>query len=173
MGKIKSLNNFARIHHIMSENIENLKKSIKEISEKLTKIGTELAEIKFSYKVEEKPSKEYWDERMKEFKKYNEKCLEYYNQVHSMINLINKEESQMFLLRTSKFRHLGLELLEIMQKIKDNPSITDPKDKQQSQWSKEIKNKITEQSNKCLSHERKMNTSFRDFYQNELKKILE
>jgi hypothetical protein len=60
-----------------------------------------------------------------------------------------------------------------MQKIKNNPSITDPKDKQQSLWSKDIKNKITEQSNKCLNHEREMNLSFRDFYQNELKKILE
>lgn len=157
----------------MSENLENIKKSIKEHSEKLAELGTELAEIKFSYKVEEKPSKEYWEKRMNEYKKYNEKCLEYYNQVHSMMNLINKEESQMFLLHTSKFRQLGLELLEIMQKIKDNPSITDPKDKQKSQWSKNIKNKISEQSNKCLNHEKEMNVSFRNFYQNELKKILE
>lgn len=152
---------------------ENLKKSISEISGKLAELGTELAEIKFSYKVEAKPSKEYWEQRMNEFRKYNDKSLEYYNQVHAMMNLINTEESQMFLVRTSKFRQLGLELLEIMQKIKDNPSITDPKDKQQSQWSKDIKNKITEQSNKCLNHEREMNTSFRDFYQNELKRILQ
>lgn len=155
------------------KDVENLKRSIDEISVKLTKLGTELAEMKFSYKVVEKPSKEYWNERMNEFRKYNEKGLEYYNQVYAMMNLINKEESQMFLLRTSKFRQLGLELLEIMQKIKKNPSITDPRDKQQSMWSKDIKNKITEQSNKCLNHEREMNTSFRDFYQNELKKILE
>ncbi|BDQ31224.1 hypothetical protein NZNM25_02250 [Nitrosopumilus zosterae] len=157
----------------MSENLENIKKSIREHSEKLAKLGTELAEIKFSYKVEEKPSKEYWEKRMNEYKKYNEKCLEYYNQVHSMINLINKEKSQMFLLHISKFRQLGLELLEIMQKIKDNPSIADPKDKQKSQWSKDIKNKVSEQSNKCLNHEKEMNGSFRNFYQNELKKILE
>ena len=152
---------------------KNLKRTIDKISVKLTKLGTELAEIKFSYKVEAKPSKEYWEKRMNEFKKYNEKGLEYYNQVYAMMNLINKEESQMFLLRTSKFRQLGLELLEIMQKIKNNPSITDPKDKQQSLWSKDIKNKITEQSNKCLNHEREMNLSFRNFYQKELKKISE
>jgi len=155
------------------KDVENLKRTVDEISVKLTKLGTELAEIRFSYKVEVKPSKEYWEKRMNEFKKYSEKGLEYYNQVYAMMNLINKEESQMFLLRTSKFRQLGLELLEIMQKIKNNPSITDPKDKQQSLWSKDIKNKITEQSNKCLNHEREMNLSFRDFYQNELKKILE
>ena len=144
-----------------------------KLAVKLTKLGAELAEMKFSYKVVSKPSKEYWDERMSEFKKYNEKGLEYYNQVYAMMSLINKEESQMFLLRTSKFRQLGLELLEIMQKIKNNPSITDSKDKQQSLWSKDIKNKITEQSNKCLNHEREMNLSFREFYQKELKKMSE
>jgi len=153
--------------------IKNLKKTIDEISVKLTKLGIELAEIRFSYKVEAKPSKKYWEKRMNEFKKYNEKGLEYYNQIYAMMNLINKEESQMFLLRISKFRQLGSELLEIMQKIKNNPSILDPKDRQQSLWSKDIKNKITEQSNKCLKHEREMNLSFREFYQNELKKISE
>ena len=152
---------------------ENLKKSVKEHSEKLAKLGMELGEIKFSYKVEEKPSKEYWKKRIIGFKKYNEKALEYYNQAHSMMSLVNKEESQMFLLRTSKFRQLGLALLEIMEKIKENPSITDSKDKQQSLWSKEVKNQITEISNKCLTHEKDMNTSFREFYQKNLKKILE
>ncbi len=155
------------------DNTDNLKNSIKDASEKLAKLGTELANIKFSYKVEEKASKDYWMKRMNEFKNHNDKSLEYYNQVHAMMNLVNKEESQMFLLRISKFRQLGLELLEIMQKIKDNPSITDPKDKQQSQWSKEIKNNLNEQSGKCLNHERDMNKTFRDFYQNQLKQILD
>ncbi len=154
-------------------NTENLKNSIKETSGKLAKLGTELADIKFSYKVEEKPSKDYWEKRLNEFRNYSDKSLEYYNQVHTMMNLINKEESQMFLLRISKFRQIGVELLEIMQKIKDNPSISDPKDKQQSQWSKEIKNNLNEQSNKCLNHEKEMNKTFRDFYQNQLKQILD
>ena len=157
----------------MSDNTENLKKPIKEISEKLAKLGMSLAEIKFSYKVKEKASKEYWMKRINEFKKYSEKGLEYYNQVHAMMNLVDKEESQMFLLRISRFRQLGLELLEIMEKIKENPSIADPKDKQQSLWSKEIKNQMGIHSKKCLKHEREMNISFRDFYQNNLKKIIE
>ncbi len=89
------------------------------------------------------------------------------------MNLVNKEESQMFLLRTSKFRQLGLKLIEIMEKIKENPSIIDSKDKQQSQWSKEIRDQITEHSNKCLHHEKDMNASFREFYEKYLKKILE
>lgn len=157
----------------MNEDPENLKKLAKEHSEKLAKLGMELGEIQFSYKIEEKVTKEYWNQRINDFKKYNEKGLEYYNQVHAMMNLVNKEEAQMFLLRVSKFRQLSTELLETMDKIKDNPSIIDSKDKQQSSWSREIKNQITEQSNKCLRHEMDMNGLFREFYEKNLKKILE
>ncbi|MFQ5782459.1 MAG: hypothetical protein ACE5GR_05335 [Nitrosopumilus sp.] len=157
----------------MSQDENGVKKSAKERSEKLAKIGMELGEIQFSYRVENKPSKEYWQKRIEDFKKYNEKGMEYYNQAYSLMSLVNKEESQIFLLHASKFRKLGLELIEIMEKIKENPSIIDTKDQQQSQWSREIKNKITEHSNKCLHHEMDMNTSFREFYEKYLKKILE
>ena len=157
----------------MSQDPKNLKKSAKEHSEKLAKTGMALGKIQFSYKIEEKITKEYWQKRMSDFKKYNEKGMEYYNQAHSMINLVNNEEAQMFLLRISKFRQLSTTLSETMEKIKENPSIIDPKDRQQSLWSKEIKNQITEQSNKCLRHEMDMNTSFREFYEKHLKKILE
>ncbi|HJJ23625.1 MAG TPA: hypothetical protein OQH54_07935 [Nitrosopumilus sp.] len=157
----------------MSQDQENLKKSVKEYSDKLAKLGIVLSEIQFSYKVKEKPSKEYWQKRIDDFKKYNEKGMQYYNQVYSLMNLVSKEESQMFLLRISKFHHLGLALIKIMEQIKENPSISNSKDKQQSQWSKEIKNQITEHSNICLHHEMDMNTSFREFYEKHLKKILE
>ena len=157
----------------MSQEPENLKKLAKEHSNKLAKLGMELGEIQFNYKVEEKASKEYWDQRIEDFKKYNEKGLQYYNQVHAMMNLVNNEESEMFLLRISKFRQLSATLIEIMEKIKENPSIIDPKDKQQSKWSKEIKNQITEQSKKCLRYEMDTNTSFREFYEKYLKKIIE
>jgi len=157
----------------MSNDQENLKKSAKVHSEKLAQIGKELGEIQFSYKIEEKPSKEYWQKRIDDFKKYNEIGMKYYNQVYSLMNLVNKEESQMFLLRTSKFHQLGLTLIEIMEKIKENPSIIDSKDKHQSQWSREIRDQITEQSNKCLRYEMDINTSFREFYEKYLKKILE
>ena len=157
----------------MSKDQENLKKSVKEHSDKLAKLGMDLGEIQFSYRIEEKPTKEYWQKRIEDFKKYNETGMKYYNQVYSLMNLVNKEESQIFLLRVSKFRQLGLTLIEIMEKIKENPSISDSKDKQQSLWSKEIKNKVTEHSNKCLRHEMDMNTSFREFYEKHLKKILE
>ena len=157
----------------MSNDQENLKKSAKVYSEKLAKLGMELSEIQFSYKIEEKPSKEYWQKRINDFKKYNEIGMKYYNQVYSLMNLVNKEESQMFLLRTSKFHQLGLTLIEIMEKIKENPSIVDSKDKHQSQWSRETRDQITEQSNKCLRYEMDINTSFREFYEKYLKKILE
>ena len=74
----------------------------------------ELGEIQFSYKIEEKVTKEYWQKRMNDFKKYNEKGLEYYNQAYSIINLVNNEEAQMFLLRISKFRQLSTTLSETM-----------------------------------------------------------
>ena len=157
----------------MSQDPDNLKKSAKEHSDKLAKLGMELGEIQFSYRIEEKVTKEYWKQRMEDFKKYNEKGLEYYNQVHAMMNLVNKEEAQVFLLHVSKFRQLSTTLSETMEKIEENPSIIDSKDKQQSLWSKEIKNQITEQSNKCLRHEMDMNSSFREFYEKYLKKILE
>ena len=157
----------------MSPDPEKLKKSAKEHSDKLAKLGMELGEIQFSYKIEEKVTKEYWQQRMEDFKNYNEKGLEYYNQVHAMMDLVNKEEAQRFLLHVSQFRQLSKTLLEAMEKIKENPSIIDSKDKQQSQWSKEIKNQITEQSRKCLRHEMDMNSSFREFYDKHLKSILE
>ena len=47
----------------MSPDQENLKKSAKEYSEKLANLGMELGKIQFSYKMEEKPSKEYWQKK--------------------------------------------------------------------------------------------------------------
>jgi len=94
----------------MSPDQENLKKSAKKYSEKLANLGMELGKIQFSYKMEEKPSKEYWQKKIDDFKKYNEKGMEYYNQTYSLMNLVNKEESQIFLLSTSKFRQLGLKI---------------------------------------------------------------
>ncbi|AFS80582.1 hypothetical protein NKOR_03440 [Candidatus Nitrosopumilus koreensis AR1] len=157
----------------MSKDSENNKITVKEHSDKLAKLGKELTKIQFSYKVENKKSKEYWQKRIENFEKYNEKGLEYYNQVFSLMKIINKEESERFLLQISKFRQLASSLIEIMKQIEDNPSIIDSKDKQQSQWSRKIKNDITEQSNKCLHHERDMNSFFRNFYEKHLKSILE
>ena len=90
-----------------------------------------------------------------------------------MMNLINIEEAQMFLLQTSKFHQLGTELIKLMYQIEENPSIISSKDKQQSQWSKKIKEKILQVSSKCLENEKNMNLNFRKFYDKEIKTILE
>ena len=157
----------------MSQNSEDIKKKVQEKSEKLAELGFTLTKNQFSYKIEEKISKEYWQKRIKNLTKYNEISLEYYTQIQNLMNLINKEEAQMFLLQTSKFHQLGTELIKLMQQIEENPSIINSKDKQQSQWSKKIKEKIIEHSKNCLENEKNMNLNFRKFYDTEIKKILQ
>ena len=157
----------------MSQNSENIKKRVQEKSERLAELGSILAKNQFSYKIEEKSSKEYWQKRIEEFTKYNKISLEYYTQIQNLMNLINKEEAQIFLLQTSKFHQLGTELIKLMCQIEKNPSIIDSKDKQQSQWSKKIKEKVVELSTNCLENEKNMNLNFRKFYDVEVKKVLE
>ena len=157
----------------MRDKLNNLKEIVKEHSEKLSKLGTDLAKNQFIYKVEKKSSKEYWQERIINFKKYNDNGFRYYDEIFALMRIIDEEKSQIFLLQIAKFRQLGLTLIEIMEKLKENPSIINSKDRQQSQWSREIKNQITEQSDKCLKCEREMNTTFREFYEEKMKEILE
>jgi hypothetical protein len=157
----------------MNQDSDDLKKIIQEKSEKLAELGSTLAKNQFSYKIEEKISKEYWQKRIEDLTKYNKLSLEYYTQIQNLMNLINKKEAQMCLLKTSKFHQLGTELIKLMHQIEDNPSIINSKDKQQSQWSKKIKEKILESSTNCLENEKNMNLNFRKFYDIEIKKILE
>jgi len=157
----------------MNQDSDDLKKIIQEKSEKLAELGSTLAKNQFSYKIEEKISKEYWQKRIEDLTKYNKLSLEYYTQIQNLMNLINKEEAQMFLLQTSKFHQLGIELIKLMNQIEENPSIINSKDKQQSQWSKKIKEKIVELSTSCLANEKNMNLNFRKFYDVEIKSILE
>ncbi len=157
----------------MNSESNEIKNKVKENSEKLMKLGSILAKNQFSYKIEEKKSKEYWQNRIEDLQKYNESSIAYYNQVQNMMNLIDKEKGDMFLLQISKFHQLGTELKKIMQKIEETPSIANSKDKQQSQWSKKIKEKLIEISDNCLEHEKIMNLNFRKFYDEEVKRILE
>ena len=157
----------------MTEELEKLKKSAKEHSDNLAKLGKELSEIQFNYKVLENATEQYWHNRINEFKKYNEKTTEYYMQANALINLVNKEQSGLFLLSISKLRQLGLKLTAYMEQVKQNPSIIKSKDKQQSKWSKELREKLIESSNECMHHETTMNKFFREFYETHLKNILE
>lgn len=158
---------------IMTEEPEKLKKSAKEHSNNLAKLGKELSEIQFNYKVIENTTEQYWQKRINEFKKYNEKGTEYYTQAHALMNLVDKEQSGLFLLSISKLRQMGLKLITNMEEVKQNPSIIKSKDKQQSKWSKELREKLIESSNACLHHEMDMNKFFRGFYETHLKNILE
>ena len=47
------------------------------------------------------------------------------------------------------------------------------KDKQQSKWSKEIKDQLIDYSNKALQQETDMNRNFRQFYEKHLKNFVE
>ena len=87
------------------------------------------------------------------------------------MKLIDPNEANLFLLQISKFHQITSKLLENMEKIRENPSIINSKDKQQSTWSKKIRQEMTDASNESLIHEKDMNTKFREFYDNNLKNI--
>jgi hypothetical protein len=157
----------------MTEDLEKLKKTAKEYSNNLADLGKEISEIQFNYKVIENATEQYWQKRINEFKKYNEKGIEYYTQAHALMNLIDKEQSGLFLLNISKFHQMGLKLITIIEEVKQNPSSVKSKDKQQSKWSKELRERLIETSNACLHHEMNMNKFFREFYEKHLKNILE
>ncbi len=153
----------------MNDNSNDLKNSVKEHSKNLEKLGKDLSENKFNYKVLNETKTEYWENRIHDFKRYQQKGIEYYTQVHALMNLIDKEKAVIFLLSLSKLRQLGTELLELFEEIKQNPTIMSSKDKQQSKWSKEIKDQLIDYSNQALQQETDMNTDFRQFYDNYLK----
>lgn len=155
------------------DDIVNIQSNAKKYSDKLAKLGMELANIQFNFKVQEKTDVKYWQNRIENFKRYQQKGMEYYEQVHLLMNLVEKEKAGLFLLSMSKLQQLGTKLLTLLEKVKENPSIVSTKDKQQSKWSKEIKEQLIDHSNKMLHHEMEMNTNFREFYEKHLKKILE
>ena len=157
----------------MSYDPEDLKNIIDKKGKKLAELGSILAKNQFTYKIQEKTTKEYWVKRVKELKKYDETSLAYYNEIQNIMNLVNNDEAQSYILHISKFRQLSSDLIKIMEKVKENPSIIDSKDKQQSLWSKEVKIKILEISKNCVEHEKYMNSIFRKFYEVNIKEILE
>ena len=156
----------------MSENTDKIKELVKDHSDKLSKLGTELVQIQFNYKVVEKTKTNYWEKRVEDFSKYHKKGIEYYIEIHSLINLVDKEKADIFLLNLSKLRQLGKKLQELFEQVKQNPSIISSKDKQQSKWSKEIREQLIEYSDKTLEQEKFMNNNFREFYDKNLKKLL-
>ena len=157
----------------MNEEIDEIKKSVKIFSDELARIGSELSEIQFNYKVLDKTDSQYWKKRIEDFEKHHNKGMEYYKKAHSLIDLVEKDQAGMFLLSISKLHQLGEKLQTVLEEIEQNPSVMSSKDKQLSKWSKELKEKLIEQSNDMLHHEKDMNTNFREFYEKHLKKLLD
>ncbi len=134
-----------------------------EQRKRLEELGNELTEIQFDFKIKNNSSEEYWVKRIKEFDKYHKKAIEYFSQAYSLMLDADKEQAGMFLLRISKLKQLGVKLSENMEKIRQNPSIMNVKDKQQSKWSIEQKDLLVNVNEECLHHEKKMNLFFREF----------
>jgi hypothetical protein len=116
-------------------------------------------------KIKDNPSEKYWTKRIQEYEKYRNKVTEYFTQAYSLMNLVTEEQSGVFLLRISKLQQLGEKLLEDMEKVKQNPSSMNLKDKQQSKWSKEIRDQLLKSNNDCLNHEKRMNVFFKEIYE--------
>jgi hypothetical protein len=148
----------------------NSEKTIKDYSKKLEKLGLELLKIQYDFKIKDNPSEKYWIKKIQEFKKYHEKVVDYFTQSYSWMSLVDEEQAGIFLLRISKLQQLGVKLLEDMDKVKQNPASMNLKDKQQSKWSKEIRERLLKSNNDCLNHEKRMNVFFKEVYKNYLKK---
>ena len=155
----------------MNEKDDDVKNAIEGHSKELAKLGIELSGIQFNYKVKNEDKEEYWGKRIEHFKKHHQKGMEYYNKAYFLMNLIEKEKAGIFLLNISKLHQLGKKIEDLLEQVKQNPSIMSSKDKLQSKWSKNIKEQLIEHSNTCLEHEKEMNTNFREFYERHLKNI--
>ncbi|MFQ5440556.1 MAG: hypothetical protein ACE5DL_03735 [Nitrosopumilaceae archaeon] len=149
--------------------MESKENTIREFSKKLENLGMELSKIQYDFKIKNERSEKYWARKIQEFETYHKKAKEYFSVVYSLMTLIDEEQSGIFLLRLGKLKQLGEKLLENLKNVKENPAILDLKDKQQSRWSIEQREKLIESNNDCLNHEKRMNVFFKEFY----KKYLE
>ena len=68
----------------MSYDSEKIKNLMGEKSKKLAELGSILAKNQFTYKIQEKTTKEYWGKRILELKKYDETSLAYYNEIQNI-----------------------------------------------------------------------------------------
>jgi len=153
----------------MNDNIEKIQETVKRLSV----LGAELSKTKFSYKIVDGKNSKYWEEYIENLKNRHDKGKQYYSQIYLLMNLIERDKAGIFLLKISKLEQLVTKFQELLEEIKENPSIMSPKDKQQSKWSKEIRKQTIEHSEKSLNHEKEMNRDFREFYDMHIKEILE
>ena len=131
----------------------------------LEKLGNELTRIQFDFKIKENSSEKYWKKRIEEFKTYHKKTIEYFLQGYKLIKTTDAETAGLFVLRLSKLKELGTKLIENMENVRQNPSVMDLKNRQQSKWSTEQREHLINSNKECLNHEKKMNVFFREFFE--------
>ena len=152
--------------------MDNNTSTLNKHGEKLSEIAENLTQMHFSYKVKERSGKKYWKNRVADFEQYMRISTDYYTHARATIALIDKEESDRFLLLMAKMQQDKTALAKTIKEIATNPSIMDSRDRQQSKWSKDVKERLIQQSDQCLQHEKKMNQTFRDFYEKNFAKTL-
>lgn len=140
-----------------------------EKRKKLEEFGNELTMIQYDFKIKNNSSEKYWTQRIEEFQVYHKKVIDYFSQVYLLMTDLDKEQAGIFLLRISKLKQIGVKLLENMEKIRQNPSIMNEKDKQRSRWSLEQRDLLMNINEECLNHEKRMNLFFREFYEKNLR----
>ena len=139
-----------------------------ELNQKLEKLGLELTKIQYDFKIKDIPSQKYWEERIEEFNTYHKKTIDYFSHAYFLMRKADNEKANLFILRLSKLQELGKTLIENMEKIKQNPSIVNLKDRQQSRWSIEQRESLINSNIECLEHEKKMNVFFKEFFEKNL-----
>lgn len=149
--------------------MKEIDSKFREQSKILEKLGNELAKTQYDFKIKESSSEKYWNKRIEEFSNYHKKVVDYFSQAYILMKNVDNEQSGLFILRLSKLKELGTKLLENMEKVKQNPSIMDSKNRQQSKWSIEKREQLINSNQDCLNHEKKMNIFFREFFETNLK----
>lgn len=149
----------------MDETPEDNRSAIADSSRKLAEMGRELSSMQFNYKVLDGKKPEYWEKRVEAFREHHAKSTEYYSQAHRLMSHVDKDGAGVFLLGIGKLRQTGRKLEELLEHIRQNPTIMSSKDKQQSKWSKETREQVIEYSDKTLEQEKALSKSFREFYE--------
>ena len=129
----------------------------------LAQLGAEIAKMKFSYRIRYTTKPEYWEGKISEYGAYFEKSQSYYEQAYSLIKGASPEQAGMFLLMLSKFHRLRSDCMGALRRVRQNPTVMNAKDAQQSRWSKDAREQIFQCSNRCLMQEKAMSSFFREF----------
>ncbi len=145
---------------------------VRQHARALAGLGEDIARMGFSYEVKKDTDPGYWEGRLAEHREYFGKSQEYYEQAHLLMRLVDPGQAGTFLLMLGKFHRLRKEQMEALERIRQNPTVMEPRDRQQSRWSKDAREAVIDCSNRCLGHEKAMSEAFRGFYDSRLRGAL-